>query len=67
MQVDCPQCSMLSGLLFILFINDIFLLVIPNIGIFPYANNTAIIITADNEVYLQLFSSDFKKILILVS
>ena len=63
----CTQGSTLSGLLFNLFTNDIFLLVIPNIEIFLYADDTAIIITADTEVDLQLLTKKlFLKILILV-
>ena len=50
---DCPQGSILSGLLFNLFINDIFQLISPNIEIYLYADDTAILITADSEESLQ--------------
>ena len=56
----CPQGSVLS-ILFNLFINNIFQLVIPNIKIFLYADDTAIIITADNKVELQLLTNEFFK------
>ena len=48
----CPQCSVLSGLLFNLFINYIFQLVAPNIESFLYADNATLKIAAENEIKL---------------
>ena len=58
---DCSQDSILSKLLFNVFINDIFQLVVPNIKVFFYADDTAIIITEDNEIELQLLNNSFLK------
>ena len=55
----CSQCSVFSGLLFNLFINDIFQLISPNIEIYLYADDTAILITADSEDSLQKVINDF--------
>ena len=55
----CPQGSVLSGLLFNLFINDMFQLISPNIEIYLYTDDTAIPITADSEDSLQEAFNDF--------
>ena len=47
--MGCPQGSVLSGLSFNIFINDIFQLISPNVEIYLYADDTAILITADSE------------------
>ncbi len=54
-----PQGSILGPLLFILFINDIFQLQANNIEIYLYADDTAIIFSADNDMALQLLVNDF--------
>ncbi len=54
-----PQGSVLSALLFILFINDIFQLETDFIDIFLYADDTAVIIHANSQVDLQIRISSF--------
>ena len=48
-----PQGSILSTLIFILFINDIFQLSLNCIDIFLYADDTAVIISCDSDTELQ--------------
>ena len=55
----CPQDSVLSGLLFNLLINDVFQFMSPNIEIYLYADDTAILITADSEDRLQRAINNF--------
>ena len=54
-----PQGSCLSSLLFILFINDTFQLEGQDIEICLYADNTAIIFSADSDDKLQFLISQF--------
>jgi hypothetical protein len=54
-----PQGSILGSLLFILFINDVFQFCTSNIEIILYADDTAIIIHANNDNELQLITNDF--------
>ena len=54
-----PQCSCLSSLLFILFINDIFSLERQDIEIYLYADDTAVIFSADSDDKLQFLISQF--------
>ena len=54
-----PQGSCLSSLLFILFINDIFYLEEQNIEIYLYADDTAVIFSADSDDKLQFLISQF--------
>ena len=51
----CPQGSVLSGLLFNLFINDIFQLISPNIEIYLYADDIAVLITALKALCYQVY------------
>ena len=54
-----PQCSTSSNLLFILFINDVFQFSSDNIELYLYANNTAIIFTANKQDVLQNIITNF--------
>ena len=54
-----PQGSCLSSLLFILFINDIFQLEGQDIEIYLYADDTAVIFSADSDDKLQFLISQF--------
>jgi hypothetical protein len=54
-----PQGSIVSSLLFILFVNDIFQLNNNNIEIYLYADDTAIIFYANNDVELQNIIDNF--------
>jgi len=54
-----PQGSILAPLLFILFINDVFQFNSINIEIFLYADDTAIIMNADNDELLQICIDKF--------
>jgi hypothetical protein len=48
-----PQGSILGPLLFILFINDVFQLMLPGVELFLYADDTAIIFSAPDNALLQ--------------
>ena len=54
-----PQGSCLSSLLFILFINDTFQLEGQDIEIYLYADDTAVIFSADSDDKLQFLISQF--------
>ena len=54
-----PQGSTLSSLLFILFINDVFQFNSINVEIFLYADDTAIIFSADDDHILQSIINNF--------
>ena len=54
-----PQGSILGPILFILFSNDVFQFNSANIELYLYADDTAIIFTADNDTELQAVNNDF--------
>jgi hypothetical protein len=54
-----PQGSILGPLLFILFINDVFQLMLPGVELFLYADDTAIIFSAPDNAILQHNATDF--------
>ena len=58
-KAGCPQGSVLSGLLFNLFINDIFQLTSKDVEIYLFADDTAVLISADNDIDLQTAVNHF--------
>ena len=56
---EVPQESILGPILFILFFNDVFQFNSANIKLYLYANDAAIIFTADNDTELQTIINDF--------
>ena len=55
----CPQGSILAPLMFILFINDVFQFSTKDIEIILYADDTAILFSANNDAELQLIINNF--------
>ena len=54
-----PQGSLLSSLIFILFVNDVFQLNSKNIELYLYADDTVIIFHSDDATSLQCIIYDF--------
>jgi hypothetical protein len=54
-----PQGSILSPLLFIIFVNDVFQLLSHNVQIYLYADDTAIVFSADSDADLQAVIDNF--------
>ena len=54
-----PQGSILGPILFNLFINDLFQFNSPHYEIYLYADDTAIIFSADSDSDLQIVVDDF--------
>jgi hypothetical protein len=54
-----PQGSILGPLLFIIFVNDVFQLLSHNVQIYLYADDTAIVFSADSDADLQAVIDNF--------